>query len=123
MAKQRQLLNARLGLDVVSKIGIDVSGLFTTEDLIVAAPDAVEIQTKTENNRRPLRDIITSASEAGLSSREMNRAKRKARQAFNKQKSREPIDEDFEPDKKKNKFEEKLKDETALTIGTLSLTR
>lgn len=33
LAKQRQLLNVRLGLDVASKIGIDVSGIFSNEDL------------------------------------------------------------------------------------------
>lgn len=118
MAKQRQLLNARLGLDVVSKIGIDVSGLFTTEDLTVPAADAHEIQAKVEDNRKPLRDLISSASEAsGLSSREKNRAKRKARQAYSKQKSREPTEEEYEPDKKKNKMDERQRDETALTIG------
>ncbi|GJQ72210.1 hypothetical protein Trydic_g3301 [Trypoxylus dichotomus] len=116
MAKQRQLLNARLGLDVASKIGIDVSGLFTAEDLTIISADNHENQTKMGDNRKPLRDILSSASEAGLSSREKNRAKRKARQAFNKQKSREPIDEEYEPDKKKNKTEDKLKDETALTV-------
>lgn len=35
MAKQRQLLNARLGLDVAAKIGFDTNSLFTNEDLIV----------------------------------------------------------------------------------------
>lgn len=38
MAKQRQLLNARLGLDVAAKIGFDTSALFTNEDLITS-PD------------------------------------------------------------------------------------
>lgn len=33
LAKQRQLLNVRLGLDVASKVGIDCSGLFSNEDL------------------------------------------------------------------------------------------
>lgn len=35
MAKQRQLLNARLGLDVVSNIGLDMTELFTNEDFSV----------------------------------------------------------------------------------------
>lgn len=52
MAKQRQLLNARLGLDVVSKIGIDVSGLFTNEDLTTPTPDAQEHSFKWEDNNR-----------------------------------------------------------------------
>lgn len=33
LAKQRQLLNVRLGLDVASKVGIDISGIFSNEDL------------------------------------------------------------------------------------------
>lgn len=36
MAKQRQLLNARLGLDVATKIGFDTNALFTNEDLITS---------------------------------------------------------------------------------------
>jgi TATA-binding protein-associated factor len=39
MAKQRQILNARLGLDVAAQFGIDTSNLFTNEDLIVSAPE------------------------------------------------------------------------------------
>jgi hypothetical protein len=36
MARQRQLLNARLGLDVAVRIGIDVSEVFSTEDLTIS---------------------------------------------------------------------------------------
>lgn len=50
MAKQRQLLNARLGLDVVSKIGIDVSGLFTNEDLLTPTPNTLENEFKFEDD-------------------------------------------------------------------------
>ncbi|KAB0793551.1 hypothetical protein PPYR_13171 [Photinus pyralis] len=110
LAKQRQLLNARLGLDVVSKIGIEISGLFTNEDLSTPTPDAQENNFKWEdNNRKPLRDIVSGPGKIiGLSSREMNRARRKARQAVSKQRSREPADDNNfeEPDKKKTKFEE-----------------
>lgn len=34
MAKQRQLLNSRLGLDVAAKMGFDTCSLFSNEDLI-----------------------------------------------------------------------------------------
>uniref|UniRef100_V5I7B1 TATA-binding protein-associated factor n=1 Tax=Anoplophora glabripennis TaxID=217634 RepID=V5I7B1_ANOGL len=34
MAKQRQMLNARLGLDVAAKLGMDTSSLFSNEDLV-----------------------------------------------------------------------------------------
>lgn len=53
-----------------------------------------------------------------LSSREMNRAKRKARQAVNKQKSRENLEDNTytdEPDKKKVKTE--LKEEYTIQYG------
>ena len=33
MARQRQLLNTRLGLDVAAKIGMDMTELFSAEDL------------------------------------------------------------------------------------------
>lgn len=56
MAKQRQLLNARLGLDNLSKIGIDVSGLFSNEDLIVSSPDPNS--TKNGNNSRVIKDYL-----------------------------------------------------------------
>lgn len=48
MAKQRQVLNARLGLDVASKIGIDISGLFTNEDLLTPTPTTLEGDFKFE---------------------------------------------------------------------------
>lgn len=50
MAKQRQLLNVRLGLDVVSKIGIDLSGIFTNEDLATSCSGVQENHIKLENN-------------------------------------------------------------------------
>lgn len=34
LAKQRQMLNARLGLDIAANCGVDVTGLFTNEDLM-----------------------------------------------------------------------------------------
>ncbi|KAJ8933842.1 hypothetical protein NQ314_013764 [Rhamnusium bicolor] len=105
MAKQRQLLNTRLGLDMAAKIGLDTTSLFTNEDLV-----ANEKQDSTLDNsvviRKNVQEIISCGNE-GLSSREMNRAKRKARQAINKQRSREAAEENNgeEPDKKKIKTE------------------
>ncbi|XP_018335221.1 TATA-binding protein-associated factor 172 [Agrilus planipennis] len=110
MARQRQCLNARLGLDVATKIGLDTSGIFSNEDLAVASCIKSENHIKTEeNNKKSVKDVIFG--EVGLSSREMNRAKRKARQAVNKQRSREPNDEPAttngdEPEKKRIKFED-----------------
>lgn len=45
MAKQRQLLNARLGLDVAANFGVDTNALFTNEDLI-ASPEKYYTDTK-----------------------------------------------------------------------------
>lgn len=70
--------------------------------------------------QKPLRDLISSVGECSLSSREKNRAKRKARQAVGKQRSRD-VGEDAtttngeEPDKKKIKLDDvKTKDETMI---------
>lgn len=60
-------------------------------------------------------------SPASLSSREMNRAKRKARQAVNKQRSRDMSEEGGEePDKKKSKMEDfKAKEENNLSVSVV----
>ncbi|XP_017770468.1 PREDICTED: TATA-binding protein-associated factor 172 [Nicrophorus vespilloides] len=121
MAKQRKLLNMRLGLDVVSKIGLDVSGIFTNEDL--AGDMKVEEDAPSPpppDNRKPLRDLISSASEVGLSSREKNRAKRMARQATSKQRSKDPAEDGSdEPEKKKIRIEDN-KDENLQNIEELN---
>lgn len=45
MAKQRQLLNARLGLELAASYGVDTNALFTNEDLI-ASPEKCYSETK-----------------------------------------------------------------------------
>lgn len=82
LAKQRQILNAKLGLTEAAKIGIDVSDLFSNEDLIIKMEPLNMSDTK-----KPLHEFITAVNDS-LSCRERNRAKRKARQAVGK-KSRE----------------------------------
>nr|XP_026499034.1 TATA-binding protein-associated factor 172 [Vanessa tameamea] len=81
LAKQRQQLNARLGLDVACSLGVDLSGMYTNEDLC-----PVKTPPKVEMTRRPVQELVACK---GLSSREMNLAKRRARAAFSKQKSRD----------------------------------
>ncbi|CAG9763742.1 unnamed protein product [Ceutorhynchus assimilis] len=111
MAKQRQLLNSKLGLDVAIKIGLDTSALFSNEDLLIST-------NKTESSgliKIPVSDvIICSGNDGGLSCREMNRARRKARQAVNKQQLQKTLSEDNnggdEPERKKIKIE--IKEET-----------
>ncbi|XP_013143480.1 PREDICTED: TATA-binding protein-associated factor 172 [Papilio polytes] len=83
LAKQRQQLNARLGLDVASKLGVDLTSVYTNDDLC-----PVKIQVKLEPPRRPVQELVPTASKQ-LSSREINLAKRRARAAFSKQKSRD----------------------------------
>lgn len=45
MAKQRQLLNARLGLDVAANLGFDTAGLFSNEDLVNTSQEMPEKST------------------------------------------------------------------------------
>ncbi|XP_060522113.1 TATA-binding protein-associated factor 172 [Cylas formicarius] len=100
MIKQRQLLNSKLGLDVAAKIGLDTSTLFSNEDLLTGKADSNDV-TADVINKKPVKDVISCGNE-GLSSREINRAKRKARQATYRQHSNGD-----EPDTKKIKTEEK----------------
>ncbi|XP_052740467.1 TATA-binding protein-associated factor 172 [Bicyclus anynana] len=79
LVRQRQQLNSRLGLDVASSLGVDISAVYSNEDLLPVRA------AKTEGTRRPVQELMSK----GLSSREMNLAKRKARAAFSKQKSRD----------------------------------
>ncbi|KAG5883002.1 hypothetical protein JTB14_033457 [Gonioctena quinquepunctata] len=101
MAKQRQLLNARLGLNVAAEMGFDSSSLFSNDDLINSTEN--HSSDKIRKNVREVIDLVNKE----LSSREMNRAKRKARQAISKQRSWDNSDENGcdEPDKKKAKTE------------------
>lgn len=46
LANQRQRLNTQLGLDVASTLGMDLSGVYTNEDLCT-----VKTQVKNEINR------------------------------------------------------------------------
>ncbi|KAK7868472.1 hypothetical protein R5R35_011216 [Gryllus longicercus] len=112
MARQRQLLNARLGLDVASKIGIDVTELFTSEDLgfTIGLNDTHKAE---EVSKKSISEVVQNevSQVGGLSSREMNRARRKARLAVLKQRSREAGEDcGEEPDKKKFKFEDGIRD-------------
>ncbi|XP_041978415.1 TATA-binding protein-associated factor 172 [Aricia agestis] len=102
MAKQRQQLNAKLGLDVASTLGIDLSNVYTNEDLCPTTP------VKNEVAKRPIQELVLQQTRP-LSSREMNLARRRARASFGKQKSREcddaPPTPPVEPERKKFKME------------------
>lgn len=120
MAKQRQQLNCRLGLDVAAKVGFDTTSLFTNEDLADHADKTGD--KNCEIVKKPVKEVICSVTE-GLSCREMNRAKRKARQAVNKQRSRDVGEDNHlngdEPDKKKIKTEIKYDNPVSFEIETV----
>ncbi|PSN34064.1 TATA-binding protein-associated factor 172, partial [Blattella germanica] len=89
MARQRQLLNTRLGLDVAAKIGMDMTEFLSIEDL--TNNTGTEVQRYEDPTKRAVGEVVQQGmpQTGGLSSREMNRARRKARQAVFKQRSRE----------------------------------
>lgn len=79
IAHQRNLINKRLGLDVAEAIGVDTSNIFSNEDLADCnAGRASEVIQE----RDSIIDIVKermSSQEIALSSRERNRARRKAK--------------------------------------------
>ncbi|CAH2037027.1 unnamed protein product, partial [Iphiclides podalirius] len=53
LAKQRQQLNARLGLDVASKLGVDLTSVYSNEDLV---PAKIQIKQDTSRVVAPVRE-------------------------------------------------------------------
>lgn len=49
IAKQRQMLNAKLGLEMASQMGMDISEIFSNEDLVANVPERNNISAE-ENN-------------------------------------------------------------------------
>ncbi|XP_029035217.1 TATA-binding protein-associated factor 172 [Osmia bicornis bicornis] len=125
--QEEKLIAAKLGLHP-RLMGVDTSELFTAEDLTpVVLPPTSNAQNKVSVNE-------TLKQPGGLSRREMNRARRKARQSVSKQRSREPDDhrsnEDYhnnsnaqspintgEPFNKKIKLEEVISSEIGVTCS------
>ncbi|CAK1547449.1 unnamed protein product [Leptosia nina] len=105
LAKQRQQLNARLGLDMAATLGVDINSVYTNEDLCPVKSE----KKVNEVNRKPIQELMPTTKP--LSSREINVAKRKARAAFSKQKSRDCSEREeastppSEPERKKLKLE------------------
>lgn len=111
LEKQRHVLNERLNLTAAAELGFDTSSLYTIDDL------KVEIVTPTDVPVKPnIGEVV------GLSCREVNRARRKARQAMLKQRSKEKMgsyqqsDEDEEPEKKKIKLETSTDEEVLYPV-------
>lgn len=77
---QRKLVNQRLGLDVAEVIGVDTQNLFTNEDLADSHQGGITSHNGQEKDA--VVDIIRKEMKSAglpLSSREMNRARRKAK--------------------------------------------
>ncbi|XP_076279832.1 histone acetyltransferase 1 [Lasioglossum baleicum] len=84
--QEEKLIAAKLGLHP-QLMGVDTSELFTAEDLtpVVVSP------TSSTQAKVSVGETLKQPS-GGLSRREINRARRKARQSVSKQRSREPED-------------------------------
>lgn len=73
LAKQRQLLNVRLGLDVASKIGLDFSGIFSNEDLTAPSSSVQDLPMKVEDNQTRVSAVsVYSSSSAQQTSSEVS---------------------------------------------------
>lgn len=101
LIKQREALNEKLGFAAAKSLGINLDEMVTIEDI---TPSHV----KTENNQLLIQDILSNQASSsqqqnttGMSSREMNRAKRKARQIQSSLSRNNSIKD--EPDRKKIK--------------------
>ncbi|XP_011495991.1 PREDICTED: TATA-binding protein-associated factor 172 [Ceratosolen solmsi marchali] len=79
-------LAAKIGLHP-HLMGVDTTDLFTSDDLISITPSTA---SKLQLEKISIEETLQQRT--GLSRREMNRARRKARQSISKQRSREPDD-------------------------------
>ncbi|XP_070498926.1 TATA-binding protein-associated factor 172 [Chironomus tepperi] len=109
LIKQREALNEKLGFAAAKNLGINLDDMVTLEDMTPMK----QIKTENETSKINVQDILINqasssqqTSVVGMSSREINRAKRKARQ--NQTISRTNSVKD-EPDKKKIKSEHNVK--------------
>lgn len=106
LEKQKEILNQKLNLGAAAQLGFDTNILYTVDDF------KIEVLPNSDLPHKPnIGEVV------GLSCREVNRAKRKARQAMNRQRSKDKMssfqqsDDDEEPEKKKIKIEVSLDEE------------
>lgn len=59
MAKQRQMLNARLGLDVAAKLGMDTTSLFSNDDLAANNGKLENLSNNIDLRVSALRGLLT----------------------------------------------------------------
>jgi TATA-binding protein-associated factor len=97
LIKQREAINEKLGFATAKSLGINLDEMVTIEDI------RQQPQIKTESNQLLIQDILNNqaSSSQQMSSREMNRAKRKARQIQSSLSRSNSIKD--EPDRKKIK--------------------
>lgn len=117
LALQRKALNDKLGLELAAKLGIDTTEIVSTEDL-TGQPQSQHTAYSASNVASPAIDEETENSKQ-LSSREANRAKRKARQGH-KQKSLDgsPCDASSNKKLKKEKEDDIIVDSIPDPAGT-----
>ncbi|XP_062319885.1 TATA-binding protein-associated factor 172 [Osmerus eperlanus] len=102
LARQRKLLQRKLGLDMGAALGMDTEELFNDEDLedtcTAKAPGAKASACSSSRNHVPMQaaELIDSEFRPGMSNRQKNKAKRMAKLVA-KQRSR-----DLDPNEKSN---------------------
>ncbi|XP_042211205.1 TATA-binding protein-associated factor 172-like [Homarus americanus] len=79
LACQRRLVNQRLGLDIAEAMGIDTEGIFTNDDLAESPVEGTLINGQGKENVMNIVKKEIKSAELALSSRELNRARRKAK--------------------------------------------
>lgn len=81
LINQRAILNEKLGFSVAKTIGVNIDEMVTLEDMEPSTPNP-EIKSETMDVSEIIKQATSTQqiSESGMSSREINRAKRKARQ-------------------------------------------
>ncbi|KAM9804251.1 TATA-binding protein-associated factor 172 [Neosynchiropus ocellatus] len=104
LARQRKLLQKKLGLDMGAAIGMDTNELFNDEDLdytchpsgLKAHGSKAPVGNSSRNHTMQAAELIDSEFRPGMSSRQKNKAKRMAKLVA-KQRSR-----DMDPNEKSN---------------------
>ncbi|KAK2530509.1 Btaf1 [Columba guinea] len=124
IARQRKLLQKKLGLDMGAAIGMNTEDLFNDEDLDYS-PSSVSLVNKQPTLQAA--ELIDSEFRAGMSSRQKNKAKRMAK-LFAKQRSRDAVEAneksndstDGEPEEKRRKVANVVINQPATDSKTLA---
>ncbi|KAG5679831.1 hypothetical protein PVAND_009369 [Polypedilum vanderplanki] len=119
LIKQREALNEKLGLSVAKNLGLNLDEMVTLEDMKPLKQLKTE-GIENESNKKTMIDVqeiltnqasssshhqqqLSTTTTAGMSSREMNRAKRKARQNLSNSSLNRANSMKDEPDRKRMK--------------------